>query len=738
MLASLYENFISASSIKESLKKDLTKKMSVSSISTPGNKLNLKVFSSFHKDKESATSPSKSSKSKHSVVEKLFNFRFYEKSLNNFITNHNNDEKFLMKLRAKLVYFFHYNDYWLTFLHSIILINIIVLSLDRYPISKSMSESLELIDFLIFVIYFGEICLKLIVFGPFLYFKSGFNIIDFIIVVLNAMEYIYQAVKLDDSSGHGFLMFLTTNTLFGSFIKTSKVIRLFRSMFYSVMFRSFALLLNGLVGSLYHLKYFSVILLALSLLTSLIGKEIFAFKVKFTEEEGPHMVSSMDQKGFEPRINYDNVGDSLIGTICGLYNEEWHIAMWQHYIGVGYKSLLFYYPLIVLGQMTSVTLFSALFLNAFIKYIKKKMMNVENFKSLTLSNIKSAFRTYYERLAKIWKPKRPSSRFAREGIRGSLGVRGSVLFANVGNAFKSSECLKKIRDSHFQRISIMNNLPGGGASPRRSPASSNQKSGTDLKLPHEKSGMKMSEVKAEETTFFYSNFVSEFIGEILSNQRFENFMLLMTIASMIVLALDTPVKDPDSTEIQALMIFEWIFISIYTLEFLLKVLIFGAFTGKHSYFQDSFYNFLDFVNIVLSIASLFEDKRLHRDLHMCKIIRCFRVIKYARVVNKDMQILSTALVHAFPNIVKLLLFLVVFLFIFSIFSMKYLKGIMFKCSGLALDEAEIEEKIDTMYDCFDYGGDWINHDLNYDNILNAFISLFQIVSGEGWSLLMYK
>ena len=354
--------------------------MSVSSISTPGNKLNLKVFSSFHKDKESATSPSKSSKSKHSVVEKLFNFRFYEKSLNNFITNHNNDEKFLMKLRAKLVYFFHYNDYWLTFLHSIILINIIVLSLDRYPISKSMSESLELIDFLIFVIYFGEICLKLIVFGPFLYFKSGFNIIDFIIVVLNAMEYIYQAVKLDDSSGHGFLMFLTTNTLFGSFIKTSKVIRLFRSMFYSVMFRSFALLLNGLVGSLYHLKYFSVILLALSLLTSLIGKEIFAFKVKFTEEEGPHMVSSMDQKGFEPRINYDNVGDSLIGTICGLYNEEWHIAMWQHYIGVGYKSLLFYYPLIVLGQMTSVTLFSALFLNAFIKYIK----NVDFFSIFSL------------------------------------------------------------------------------------------------------------------------------------------------------------------------------------------------------------------------------------------------------------------------------------------------------------------------------------------------------------------
>ena len=114
---------------------------------------------------------------------------------------------------------------------------------------------------------------------------------------------------------------------------------------------------------------------------------------------------------------------------------------------------------------------------------------------------------------------------------------------------------------------------------------------------------------------------------------------------------------------------------------------------------------------------------------MCKIIRCFRVIKWARHVNKDMQILSTALVHA-------LLFFLVFIFIFSIFAMKYLKGLLFKCIDVSLEEKEIEELIHSKIDCFDYGGNWENHDLNYDNIINAFFSLFQIVSGEGWSFLM--
>ena len=73
--------------------------------STPESRLNLKHFTSFQL---MAAMPK--AKNKHSVVENLFNFKFYEKSLNNFITNNANHDKFIMKLRAKLAYFFHYND----------------------------------------------------------------------------------------------------------------------------------------------------------------------------------------------------------------------------------------------------------------------------------------------------------------------------------------------------------------------------------------------------------------------------------------------------------------------------------------------------------------------------------------------------------------------------------------------------------------------------------------------------
>jgi hypothetical protein len=39
-------------------------------------------------------------------------------------------------------------------------------------------------------------------------------------------------------------------------------------------------------------------------------------------------------------------------------------------------------------------------------------------------------------------------------------------------------------------------------------------------------------------------------------------------------------------------------------------------------------------------------------------------------------------------------------------------------------------------DCYDYGGNWINEDYNFDNVLNAMVTLFVIATTEGWIDLM--
>lgn len=41
--------------------------------------------------------------------------------------------------------------------------------------------------------------------------------------------------------------------------------------------------------------------------------------------------------------------------------------------------------------------------------------------------------------------------------------------------------------------------------------------------------------------------------------------------------------------------------------------------------------------------------------------------------------------------------------------------------------------INTKWDCINYGGEWVNPDYNYDNTLKSFITLFGIMSSEGWN-----
>lgn len=42
----------------------------------------------------------------------------------------------------------------------------------------------------------------------------------------------------------------------------------------------------------------------------------------------------------------------------------------------------------------------------------------------------------------------------------------------------------------------------------------------------------------------------------------------------------------------------------------------------------------------------------------------------------------------------------------------------------------------TKWDCLNSGGDWLNNILNYDNVINSFICLFILSSGESWEICM--
>lgn len=60
----------------------------------------------------------------------------------------------------------------------------------------------------------------------------------------------------------------------------------------------------------------------------------------------------------------------------------------------------------------------------------------------------------------------------------------------------------------------------------------------------------------------------------------------------------------------------------------------------------------------------------------------------------------------------------VFFLLCGIFCVSLLKGSYDYCDTKDLSE-EISEKINTMYDCANYGGLWTNPPANFDNVIKA-------------------
>ena len=40
--------------------------------------------------------------------------------------------------------------------------------------------------------------------------------------------------------------------------------------------------------------------------------------------------------------------------------------------------------------------------------------------------------------------------------------------------------------------------------------------------------------------------------------------------------------------------------------------------------------------------------------------------------------------------------------------------------------------VDTKYDCLNYGGEWLNPDMHYDDTMSSMIVLFILLTKEGW------
>jgi hypothetical protein len=121
----------------------------------------------------------------------------------------------------------------------------------------------------------------------------------------------------------------------------------------------------------------------------------------------------------------------------------------------------------------------------------------------------------------------------------------------------------------------------------------------------------------------------------------------------------------------------------------------------------------------------------------------FRIIRALRLIsrNEGLKVGLQALIKAIPNVFKIVSIMVLFFLMFGIVAVSFFKGTFYYCDYLIiqppLSQFSLTFTVNNKWDCLNAGALWMNKSYNFDNIINAIVSLFVMCNVSSWQDFMY-
>lgn len=667
-----------------------------------------------------------------------------EENLNKKVFNIREKIRISSKLKYQVLNFLE-GSIFRKILFTLILLDFCFLCLDRFPISSEEAKFMYLADFIIFWFFFVEITSRLIIYGKKFFYLSNFNTLDFFIIFINLNQYIYEFFETEDP-------FYRVKTYSGCFCRISKLLRIFRFYYYDTFFLKTNLITKTVFKTMHKIKYFLACAMIIGITYALIGEELFAYR--FHLKEGDETIT--------PRVNFNTFLRSYEAIILAYFIEDWNVTVYEGHMCFENKIIIFYMFLVIIGQMTIAILLKALILNYFIKaipkqffeqtkaltYLKSKLKNLQTIsKKNKITPTGSLTKLHNSRVLgqvrgseivnksiSLWKEeskfplmKTYTSNLNLKKSRMSLDIHGFPA-KNFRMSFELPNIMPKNKE-HSSRIIDEPNAPTFSNLANKDVEEKEVKEISNESPKTPKSPNRRKTLSSFEN--YNRNSFQKLFFKILNSKYYQYFMFLVTVFSMKLQILDSKFDEPNCDKQKIIESCDKVLGVIYMIEIIMNKVTYGLIFNENSYLRQDFFNKLDFLNMIITIIDFFVDKYEFRLFQTLKIVRTFRLLKIAAKTTEEIQLISKAFIQAFPNLILIWFFFTIFLTIFSVLVTHYLKGSLFHCVNY-----ENEIKIINKWDCLDNGGDWIDQDINYNNVFNSMLSLFQISSSQGWKMLM--
>ncbi|XP_056895578.1 dihydropyridine-sensitive L-type skeletal muscle calcium channel subunit alpha-1-like [Takifugu flavidus] len=599
-----------------------------------------------------------------------------------------------------LVYVKTKSFYWLVMF--LVFLNTLTIATEHHHQPEWLTSLQDVASRVLLVLFIIEMFIKMYALGLRAYFMSLFNRFDFFVVLCGILEMIMFSAGAVTPLGFSVL----------------RCIRLLRILKVTKYWTSLSNLVASLLNSVRSIASLLLLLFLFIVIFSLLGMQVFGGKFNFSDHR-------------PRRSNFDNFPQALISVFQILTGEEWTNIM--------YNGIMAYGGPVIPGILVSIY-FIVLFvcgnyilLNVFLAIAVDNLAEAESLTSAQKEKAEEKMRRKLLRSKMPEKTDEERERIAKKLAEQRAKIEGMPTTAKLKiDEFESN--VNEVKDPFPP-----NDFPGDDEEVEPEiPISPRPRPMADLQLKEEAVPL------PEASSFFIfgpQNKFRKLCYKIINASSFTNLILLFILLSSISLAAEDPI-DPKSYRNQILAYADIVFTTVFTIEIVLKMTVYGAFMHKGSFCRNSF-NILDLIVVGVSLLSMGMESSA---ISVVKILRVLRVLRPLRAINraKGLKHVVQCVFVAIKTIGNIVLVTMLLNFMFACIGVQLFKGKFYSCTDLSKVTHEecqgffLKHMENSLQDTVLAERMWLNSDFNFDNVLYGMLALFTVSTIEGWPELLYR
>ncbi|CAH1264656.1 CACNA1C [Branchiostoma lanceolatum] len=632
--------------------------------------------------------------------------------------------------------------YW--FVIVMVFLNTCTLASEHYK-QPPWLEEVQKISNLFFVSLFTlEMFIKMYALGWQAYQVSLFNRFDCFVVISSIIEIILTETGVIQPLG----------------VSVLRCVRLLRVFKVTKYWRALSNLVASLLNSIRSIASLLLLLFLFILIFALLGMQIFGGKFNFDDTQ---------QKD---RSNFDTFWQSLLTVFQILTGEDWNEVMYtgiQSYGGVsqiGILACFYFIILFICGNFILLNVFLAIAVDNLADAdalteaeeaaeAEKEAKKEEELKALSSAEEKPAEGSPKMNHTGGGKPKGRSQEsmemrpISPESASSHTKVKIDVTDTTQTDIDEEAEDEEKDKAAGEGGGEELSDEAAAAGLPwdeeddddeeglKPTPVGARPRRMSEVYIPDEK--LPIPEYSAF-FIFSHTNLLRKLCHKIITHPVFTNLILAFILISSAALAAEDPLK-AESPRNKILGYMDYVFTSAFTIEIILKVIVFGFIMHPGSFCRSAF-NLLDLLVVTVSLISIALPKG---GVSVVKILRVLRVLRPLRAINraKGLKHVVQCVFVAIKSIGNIMLVTFLLQFIFAVIGVQLFKGTFFQCN---------DESKKTAAECKGYyivyidgnvenaeqkEREWDVNVFNFDDVGQAMLSLFTVSTFEGWPNLLY-